>query len=315
MAAARHGLGNRALERLSRWRAELRDHGLRTAILLRLREQAGTAELARSLRVYFDANNSRVERLERLASIPQASAWIEQATLATSPLVSVILPTRNRASLLPAAIASVSAQTYSGWELVIVDDGSDDETAELLAALEDPRIRTLRIEPSGVGAARNAALSEARGELIAYLDDDNTMHRGWLKAVVWAFEQRPEVEFLYGAIVIDDVARGDDRRPAELPLAFLNGFDRRLLTDENLADVGAIAHRAGLEGARFDEQLVTMGDWDLLARVCAEREPLVLPVIASFYSTAAPDRLTGGPTEAHDAERVRERARAAQGER
>ena len=295
--------------RVQRWRSELRGHGLRTAILLRLRGVAGTSELAESLAVYFDANNERVDRLERLAAIAPVMAWIDQATLATAPLVSVITPTRNRATVLPRAIASVLAQTYPNWELVIVDDASDDETAGVLASLSDPRIRPLRIEHAGCNAARNAGLDAARGELIAYLDDDNTMHPGWLKSVVWGFEQRPEAAVLYGAIVIDDVGRGADGSPGTLPTTFINPFDRDRLVDDNLADISAIAHRAGLAGARFDEGLVTLGDWDLLARLCAERDPLVLPAVACFYSTDAPNRLTGGPTEPGDKQVVRERAR------
>lgn len=289
---------------------------VREALRWRVRELAGSAELERtigkvveSLDGYYRGNDRRVERLEDLGAIGPVMAWIEQATLTGEPLISVVMPTRNRSSMLAPAVASVLAQTYPSWELVVVDDGSEDETPEVLAELAaEPRIRPLRIDHGGVGAARNAGLAAARGTLVAYLDDDNAMHPGWLRSVAWAFEQRPETEVLYGAIVIDDHNRGLDAEPA-LPVAALVRFDRARFSEGNLADISAIAHRAGLPGARFDESLVTMGDWDLLGRLCAERDPLVLPAIACFYTTAGDDRLTGGPTEAADIAVVRERLR------
>ncbi len=300
-------------ERLQRWRAELREQGPAEALTARLRQRAGTTELVGSMRVHYDAANQRLDRLEELAAIGPVMTWIEYATLATNPAISVIMPTRNRSELLSRAIASVFAQTYPDFELVVIDDGSSDDTTELLESISDRRLRPLRIDHSGVGAARNAGLGEATGALIAYLDDDNLMHPGWLKSVAWAFEQRPETQVAYGAIVIDDVNRADEELPAAMPQAYLNPFDRERLGDDNLADISAIAHRAGLPEARFDEGLVTMADWDLLARLCAERDPVVLPAIACLYATDAPGRLTGGPTMDDDTATVRKRVRATRG--
>jgi glycosyltransferase involved in cell wall biosynthesis len=212
--------------------------------------------------------------------------------------------------MLPRAIETVLAQTYSRWELVIVDDASEDDTAAVLkrAAGRDRRVRSLRVDHGGVGAARNAGLEAAEGALVAYLDDDNAMHPGWLKSVVWAFEQRPAIEVIYGAIVIDDYNRGLDGEPA-LPIAALTPFDRGRISERNPADISTIAHRAGLAEARFDEDLAAMADWDLLARLCSEQDPLVLPAIACFYSTARPDRLMRASTAAAEAALVRERLR------
>jgi Glycosyl transferase family 2 len=298
----------------------------RAALSTRVRRLAGTealdANLARTeqrvgglqeaAQAYFDANDQRVGRLEGLTAIAPVMDWIEQATLATEPLVSVIMPTYNRSAMLLGAIETVLAQSYPHWELVIVDDASEDDTPAVLetAARRDPRVRPLRVEHGGVGAARNAGLAAADGTLVAYLDDDNAMHPGWLKSVVWGFEQRPESEVIYGAIVIDDFNRGRDGEPA-LPIAAITPFDRKELAERNPADISTIAHRAGLPEARFDEALVTMGDWDLLGRLCAERDPLVLPAISCFYSTARADRLTGGPTEPADVALVSERLRDA----
>lgn len=253
----------------------------------------------------LEALVSRVESLERARSVQVFMEWIRHARLTTSPRVSVIMPTHNRAAYLPAAIASVQAQTYPDWELVIVDDASDDPTPGYLATVDDPRVRSLRVPHGGCCAARNAGLDATNGEIIAYLDDDNTMHPSWLKSVVWALEQRPDIDVLYGAFVLDDVARVDGTGSGTLPTMFLRPFDRQTLLTENLTDMSAIAHRAGLPAARFDETLREMGDWDLLCALTATHDPLVLPAIACFYTTDAPARLSGGPTTRADYEAVR----------
>ncbi|HEV2781746.1 MAG TPA: glycosyltransferase family A protein [Actinophytocola sp.] len=280
-----------ALDRMDKWVARLEraqaayhddhEHGEHRELRRRLDE----LELAQSARVFMD--------------------WIGHARLRTSPRISVIMPTYNRVAFLPAAIASVAAQTYANWELVVVDDACTDPTPEFLATVDDPRVRPVRVEHGGVCAARNAGLAAATGEIIAYLDDDNTMHPSWLKSVVWAFEQRPDVDVVYGGIVLDDAERVIRRGSGGLPRMFLRPYDREVLLRENLADISAIAHRAGLPAARFDESLVEMGDWDLLCGLTAERDPLMLPAIACFYATDAPNRLSGGATYDADYETVR----------
>jgi hypothetical protein len=159
-----------------------------------------------------------------------------------------------------------------------------------------------------VCAARNRGLAAARGSLITYADDDNLMHPLWLKAVVWAFSQRPDVDVLYGGFIIDDVLRVNQKDAGALPSYHLHPFDREHLARGNLCDIGGVAHRSGLAEACFDESLREMGDWDLLVRLTRDKDPLVVPAIACFYSTSAPNRLSGGPTYEADAARVRTRA-------
>jgi predicted O-methyltransferase YrrM len=295
---------------------------VRAEAQLRLATRKRTAARLEQIEARLETLTERIDQHSRslgdlharpLDALVPTMAWIEQATLSTSPLVSTVLPTHNRAGRLRRAVESVLAQTYERWELLIVDDGSEDETPAVVASFDDPRVRGTRIDHGGVCAARNAALELAAGDLVAYLDDDNTMHPGWLKSAVWAFEQRPSVEVLYGALVIDDLARTRRRSSGELPSIYLNPYDRAALADWNLADTSAIVHRAGLSEARFDESLQLMSDWDLLARLTTDRDPLVLPAIACFYSTDAPDRISGGPSEAADVELVRRRVRAARG--
>jgi hypothetical protein len=274
--------------------------------LARLREgpEDSLAVLSRRLKAATD----RAATLENLLAIEAVARFVRHARLRTRPLVSVVLPTYDRPDRLRHAIDSVVAQRYARWELLVVDDGGRLDSEAVVAEIGDPRVRWLRIDHQGPCAARNAALSCARGELIAYLDDDNVMDANWLYAVVWAFEQRPDIALLYGAIVVDDLLRVNKRSSGNLPQAFLNPWSRDALRHGNVADMGAIAHRSGLPEARFDESLVTLGDWDLLVRLTAGRDPLVLPAIACYYTTDAPDRLTAGPTQAADQAKVMARA-------
>jgi hypothetical protein len=315
-----------ALQREARaWWIDRRSMGTRRATLRRLRYHARTEGLCSQL----EQAQSRIAELERRAAVPTELTgrigvleqlvdehhrhlqvrtvmdWVEHATVRTTPLVSVVLPTRDRCALLPRAIASVDYQTYPNWELLIIDDGSADDTPALLAGISDKRLRTFRAEGAGVCAARNIALAHARGELIAYLDDDNIMHPAWLKAVVWAFGQRPEAEVLYGAFVVDDTARIDQRGHGDLPRLYFYPYDHHAVAEANVADIGCIAHRAGLAEARFDESLREMGDWDLFLRLTRGMQPLALPAIACFYTTDAPNRLSNGPTFEADMAAVR----------
>jgi glycosyltransferase involved in cell wall biosynthesis len=100
------------------------------------------------------------------------------------PLVSVIIPTRNRAALTLEAIASVSAQTHRETEIIVVDDGSEDDTAETVGCLPD--IRFLAQSHRGSAAARTRGLEAAAGEFVASLDSDDTWHPAFLERCVGA---------------------------------------------------------------------------------------------------------------------------------
>lgn len=284
-----------------------------------LAELAAAEEAAAAARARFDAglaHHGELERhlheirddiatLQRHVQVGTVMDWIARAELRTAPLISVVLPTRNRAALLPRAIATVLDQRYANWELLVVDDASTDDTPAVLAGIDDPRVRALAGPGRGVCAARNVALAAAAGSLITYLDDDNRMHPDWLRAVVWAFEQQPATAVLYGAFVVDDISRVQRQGEGELPRMFLHAWDRAALERHNLTDIGAIAHRAGLPEGHFDEALREMGDWDLLLRLTTDTVPLVLPAIACYYESHATDRLSGGPTNEVDADRIR----------
>lgn len=90
-------------------------------------------------------------------------------------LVSIIMPSYNTAKYISESIKSIQAQTYSNWELIIVDDCSTDNTIEVICSFEDPRIKLLQNEKNaGAAISRNYALREAKGKWVAFLDSDDT---------------------------------------------------------------------------------------------------------------------------------------------
>ncbi|GFO70316.1 glycosyl transferase [Geomonas limicola] len=112
----------------------------------------------------------------------------------TSPQVSFLMPVRNEARYLPAALTSLFRQSYTDWELVAVDDGSSDATPEILsaAAAADTRVRVLRLPGTGLIPALNAGLALCRGELLARMDGDDICHPERLKRQIAYLAEHPE---------------------------------------------------------------------------------------------------------------------------
>lgn len=115
-------------------------------------------------------------------------------------LVSIVIPTRNRRQLLPETIATVLAQRFTSWELIVVDDGSLDDTPSYLQSITDPRVRSIRLEISeGASGARNAGLAFARGEFCMFLDDDDLLRGDALGILCAALIAQPAALAASGA--------------------------------------------------------------------------------------------------------------------
>lgn len=143
-----------------------------------------------------------------------------------SAAVSIILPTYNRARFLPQAIESICAQEFTDWELIIVDDGSTDETPELLPQLTAnilQPVRIIRQENQGAYAARNTGLDHATGRYIAFFDSDDLWLPHHLRDCANALDDNPDVDWVYGACRIVDVETGDVISKS----SFLDGGCRR----------------------------------------------------------------------------------------
>jgi glycosyltransferase involved in cell wall biosynthesis len=114
----------------------------------------------------------------------------------SSPQVSIIMPTYNRAGLIMQTIESIRQQTYLNWELIIVDDGSEDNTEDLIAQLKDDRIQFHKAGRTGIGGKnKNIGLGMAKGELTAFIDSDDLWLSTKLEKQVEALRQYPEAGF------------------------------------------------------------------------------------------------------------------------
>jgi glycosyltransferase involved in cell wall biosynthesis len=218
----------------------------------------------------------------------------------TKVIFSVVIPTYNRANLLPRAIQSVCTQTFGSFELIVVDDHSSDHTPEVVETFDDPRIVYLRQEENkGVAAARNAGIHLSRGKYIAFLDDDDEYLPTFLEQVETAFAAAlPEVGFGWcGVLMVRDVQDGQEVvsetlwRPSfstreEAYLHFLGS--RRIGTNCGLTVRSSCFDSVGL----FDESLRKAEDTDLLIRMAREFEFLVVPATLVKVHVHAGSRLT-----------------------
>jgi glycosyltransferase involved in cell wall biosynthesis len=189
-----------------------------------------------------------------------------------SPKVTVILPTYNRLQFLRTAVASVLAQTYRNWSLIIADDGSDDETRAHLAMLEKmPQVKVVWLTHAGNPArTRNAALREADGELVAFLDSDDVWMPTKLESQVRTLSEHRECRWCYTAFLrVDEQGRplAAERNRRWTPFAGeilgpLISTAASLRTPSVLAERSLVAQVGG-----FDETLCAAEDYDLWMRL------------------------------------------------
>lgn len=234
-------------------------------------------------------------------------SWLELVPPPDGPLVSIVLATRDRPQLLERAIPSVIAQRYARWQLVVVDDGSDPGTREVVEAVDDERLLLVGGPRRGLGAARNAGLERAEGEVVCYLDDDNVMHPVWLQAVAHVFANRADVDVAYGISIAEHRIPGDLGEHGWWPWFWQLPWSRGTLLEENVTDAGSLAHRRGLAEAHFDEKIESGEDWELLLRLTADREALAVPALSHAYSMDGADRMSADPRHAAILETIRRR--------
>lgn len=133
------------------------------------------------------------------------------------PLVSIVLPTHNRAPFLLQAFASIRSQTFADWELIIVDDGSTDDSRAVVARLtaDTPQpVRYVYQDNAGPAVARNTGVDHARGEHIAFFDSDDYWLPHHLRDCVEALQSHPDVDWAYGACRVVEHATGKVRTPS-----------------------------------------------------------------------------------------------------
>ncbi|HSP24824.1 MAG TPA: glycosyltransferase family A protein, partial [Saliniramus sp.] len=200
---------------------------------------------------------------ERSTPTSAAQPQTERVDGAQGESVSVVITAYNHARWLPEAVDSVRAQTHAPIELIVVDDGSTDETPAVCAGLEGATI--LRQQNSGLSAARNAGLRAASSSLIAFLDADDLLLPGAIEAGVAALSEKPEMAFVHGG----HLGVLADRTPIWETRARPEAATYRELLRGNLIGMHAtgLYRRAPLIAlGGFDENLPAAEDYDMYLR-------------------------------------------------
>jgi glycosyltransferase involved in cell wall biosynthesis len=213
--------------------------------------------------------------------------------------VDVIIPAFNAARTLPIAMQSVFAQTFDDWQILLVDDGSTDNTAQVVAPFLDrfgPKIRYIKQENRGLPAARNTAIRASTAEFLALLDADDVWLPCRLAESVKILRERPQAGLAYGGITSIDQEGlpgetfGGNRRYAEgriAPQIYMRRVDlpcptitfRRKCVDE----VGF-----------FDETMRATEDRDLCLRIALQYEVAFVPRVLAYYRVS-PSSMTTDP--------------------
>jgi len=200
---------------------------------------------------------------------------------ASKPKVSVIIPTYNYGHFLGEAIRSVLGQTLQDWELIVVDDGSTDNTREVVAAFADPRIHYIHQQNRGNPAARNAALRVVSGEYVAFLDADDVWFPEKLEKQVAKLDRLPPtVGLVYSDVYLFNNEDGtiirsflQGRRPPQgRILRELLGPDGWFISDTGSLIRREVFQRVGL----YDESLWWYEDWEMWVRIAAAYEVAAL---------------------------------------
>lgn len=192
---------------------------------------------------------------------------------------SVIMPVYNRRDVIKESIDSVLSQSYSNFELIIIDDGSTDDLSNVIQEYSDPRIKFFQQSNSGVSSARNLGLKNAKSDLIAYLDSDNTWDKHFLKAFANLFRDGT-IKTAYSWQRVYDI----NETNSELGIR-ANSFYSRVLENRNYIDLNCFVHRKELvdQLGSFNTDLKRLVDWELIIRYTNNYYPRVIDCVLSDY--------------------------------
>lgn len=205
-----------------------------------------------------------------------------------APLVSIVMPVRNRGSVITTAIQSVQAQSFAAWELIVIDDGSTDDTAAVVRSLAetDQRIKLVTQDWKGASVARNTGLAAASGEFITFLDSDDQWTPDYLR-VSLATLHRHNADAVYLAVEIT-------RNEGVSYRAFAGGL--RELLDQNFITMSTLTVRRSLveKIGGFDPQIRRWIDYDFAIRVFRQTQPRMVEVVGLLHDDrhARADRIT-----------------------
>jgi glycosyltransferase involved in cell wall biosynthesis len=201
--------------------------------------------------------------------------------------VSLVIATYNHARFLGAAIDSAVAQTLEGVEVVVVDDGSTDDTEAVLARYGG-RLRVIRQPNRGLAAARNAGLAAASGTYVSFLDADDVLLPTKLAEQAAILDRAPTVGWTYCDVLIETTAAGAEMRASErfgYGARMLEGWlFPELIHGNFIPAIAPLVRRTVLDAAGgFDERLTALEDWDLWLRLSLIAEARYSPAVLVRY--------------------------------
>jgi glycosyltransferase involved in cell wall biosynthesis len=224
------------------------------------------------------------------------------------PTISVIVPAYNSQNTILETIASIQKQTFTDFELIVIDDGSSDRTLELIQTVRDPRIQVASYENGGVSVARNRGISLSTGEYITFIDADDLWTPDKLELQLKALQQHPAAGVAYSWTCFMD-RQGkffhDDR-----PIYFEgNVYAELLKTNFLLSGSNPLIRRTALaDVGEFDSTLTHAEEWDLYLRLAAKYNFVVVPKTQIFYRQTAGSASAKIEVMEKDAIRVIDRA-------
>lgn len=258
---------------------------VRTRNTLRPGRRRESQSLSSGARKDFDYESSDTLR-------QKARAYYEVNPDVSDLLVSVIMPTRNRQNEIGNAIQSVLKQTHGNLELIIIDDGSSDDTVRQVEEVtaSEPRVRLITQTAQGVGAARNAALHQVVGDFVTFLDSDNQWDPDFLKVLLCSAHssKSDECEVFYTAMVnVHDDGRRDYRGKS---------FDHTEMRRGNIVDINSVLiRRTAATRSLFDTTLKRFNDWDYLLCLADYSRFTYLPFLGVIYNQgSSTDRISNG---------------------
>ncbi|HEY9676170.1 MAG TPA: glycosyltransferase [Waterburya sp.] len=199
------------------------------------------------------------------------------------PTISVIVPAYNAERTVLETITSVLNQTFSDFELIVINDGSTDRTIELLNTVNDPRLKVFSYPNGGLSAARNRGISQASGEFIAFLDADDLWSADKLELQLAALQQNPEAGVAYSWNYCMD-EQGESFY-ADPPIFATDQVYAQLLMDNFIVNgSNCLIRRQAVESVgEFDKEVAGSADWDYWLRLALHWPFVVVPKHQVFY--------------------------------
>jgi len=209
------------------------------------------------------------------------------------PSVSVIIPTYNRAGFVCEAIDSVLKQTFREFELIIVDDGSVDNTSEIVSSFDDARVKYIRQENRGVSAARNTGVLHSSAPLIAFLDSDDLWFPKKLEAQVSFFESNRDVQICQTEEIW--IRNGRRVNPMDKHRKYSGWIFRQCLPLCIVSPSAVMMRREAFDDlGGFDEGLPACEDYDLWLRAALRYPIHTLPDALIEKRGGHADQLSSG---------------------